>query len=98
MSKRMTTNVSPDDQLPSALNEVAPAIRDVTNRLTHDLSDTPDDLRDTIAFAPLAAVKLVQEGVNFLSARPGRTLMVVTTLAAIVMGIAVARRKPQTAR
>ena len=71
----------------------APAIRDVAYRLTHDLSDTPDDLRDAVAFAPLATVKLAQQGASFLAARPRRTLLALAGFAAIVMGFAVTRRK-----
>ena len=31
--------------------DLAAAVHDVTHRLTHDLSDTPEDIRDAVAFA-----------------------------------------------
>ncbi len=98
MSKGMTTDVSSGDELPSELDEVAPAIRDVTYRLAHDLTDTPEDLRDAVAFAPLAAIKLAQHGADFLTKRPRRTLLSLAGLAVIVVGIALSwRNRPRPA-
>jgi hypothetical protein len=42
------------------MDDVGPAVRDLAHHLTHDISDTPKDLRDAVAFAPLAAVKVLK--------------------------------------
>ena len=65
--KPMTRKPAPDG-LPPIPDEVGPAVQDVTFQLSHDLSDTPQDLRDAVAFAPLAAViGFVGLGVMYLS-------------------------------
>lgn len=68
-------------------DELRPAVADVAWRLTHDLSDTPDDLRDALAFAPLAAVKAVAKVAGFMAARPRRTA------AAVAGAFAMLRRR-----
>ncbi len=45
-------------------DELTPAIRDVAFRLTHDLSGTREDVRDALAFTPLALVKLLDRFVT----------------------------------
>lgn len=90
--KPMTRKPAPDG-LPPIPDEVGPAVQDVTFQLSHDLSDTPQDLRDAVAFAPLAAVKLAQRFARHLAARPRRSLGVVAGLAAgVALGMALARR------
>jgi len=79
--------------LPPDLDEVTPALRDVTHRLLHDLSDTPEDLRDAAALAPLALIKLAQQSARALAARPKRTLLVLASLSAVLAGFAMSRRK-----
>ncbi len=76
---------------PAADDEIGPAVRDVAFQLTHDLSDTREDLRDAIAFAPLAAVKLAHRCASYLAARPKRSLSVLA--AVLLTGFALARRK-----
>lgn len=80
--------------LPVVGDELGPAVLDVTFQLAHDLSDTPAGLRDALAFAPLAGVKMAQRCAGYLAARPGRSLGVLAGLAAVVVtGFALARRK-----
>lgn len=74
-------------------DEVGQAIRDVTYRLTHDLSNTPEDLRDALAFGPLAAIKLAERCASVLAARPKRTLAAVIALGVVLTGIALTWRK-----
>lgn len=95
MSKRKPITKTPAPEgLAPAHDEVGPAVRDVAYQLTHDLSDTRSDLRDAVAFAPLAAVKLVQRCARYLAARPRRSLSVLAGLAAVVVaGAALTRRK-----
>lgn len=77
--------------LPTVGDEIGPAIQDVGFQLTHDLSDTSDDLRDALAFAPLAAVKLAQRCAGYLAARPRRSLGVLA--AVLVTAFALTQRK-----
>lgn len=94
MTERKPKTQNPADGLSAAPDEVGPAARDVAFQLTHDLSDTSKDLRDALAFAPLAAVKLAQQGAGYLAARPRRSLAVLAGLAALlVAGATLARRK-----
>lgn len=76
------------------LEELGPAVRDVAHRLIHDLSDTPEDIRDAVAFAPLAAVKVLQACANAISRHPRRTMLALAGLAAAAIGaLALARGK-----
>ncbi len=94
MSKRLEeTDVSPTGEPPSEPDEIGPAIRDMTYRLTHDLTDTPEDLRDAAGLAPLAAIKLAQQAADFLAKRPKRTFFALVGLAVIAVRVAVALRK-----
>jgi len=74
-------------------DEVTPAIRDVAYRLTHDLKDTREDLRDAVAFAPLAAIKLAQRGTDLLTRRPRQTLLSLAGLAAVTVSFVLTWRK-----
>ena len=56
------------------IDELTPAIRDVAFRLSHDLSDTREDIRDALAFAPVALVKLLDRFVAYAAARPKRAI------------------------
>ena len=58
------------------VDDLTPAIRDVAVRLTHDLSDTREDVRDALAFAPVALVKLLDRFVAYAAARPKRAIAV----------------------
>lgn len=64
--------------------ELEPAIRDVAYRLTHDLRDTGEDVRDAAAFAPLALMKVLNGLATRVSAHPRKLALglglVVTTL------------------
>ena len=55
-------------------DELTPAIGDVAFRLTHDLSDTREDVRDALAFAPVALVKLLDRFIAYAAARPKRAI------------------------
>jgi hypothetical protein len=56
--------------------EVATAIGDVAYRLTHDPSNTPEDIRDALALAPIATVKIMQRGLAHLAMWPRRAMIV----------------------
>lgn len=53
-------------------DQLGQALRDVTFQLTHEPSDICRDLRDAVAFAPIAAVKGIGRLVDGLVARPRR--------------------------
>lgn len=94
MSRRKTVpKGSPPDKPPPERDEIGPAVRDVTYRLTHDLADTPEDLRDAAAFAPLAAVKFIERCATALAARPKRTIAAVAGLAIVAAGVAIFWRR-----
>lgn len=96
MSKRKTLSQgSPSADLPSEFDEIAPAIRDVTYRLMHDLSDTPGDIRDAAALAPLALIKLAQQSGRFLGKRPKRTLLGLAFIPVVLAVIAKRRLSPR---
>lgn len=82
----------PDAPLPEP-DEVGAAVRDVTYRLTHDLADTREDLRDAAAFAPLAAVKIIERCATALAARPKRTITAIAGIAIVAAGVAAFWRK-----
>lgn len=85
MSRRPTLPKAPrSDDLPPEGDEVAPAVGDVTYRLLHHLSDTPQDIRDAAALAPLALIKLAQQWARVLAARPTQAVLILAGLAAIV--------------
>ncbi|WP_133255219.1 hypothetical protein [Phenylobacterium kunshanense] len=65
-------------------DEVGPAVRDVAHNLTHDLSDTPDDLRDAAAAAPLIAVKLAQRFAAAVAHRPERAVAILAGVVALI--------------
>lgn len=91
--KPMTQKPAPDGLLP-ARDEVGPATQDLAFQLSHDLSDTAQNLRDAVAFAPLAAAKLAQRFGRDISTSPRRSLAVVAAVAAVVaIGVALARRR-----
>lgn len=97
MSKRKPKTKTPAPQgLAPAHDEVGSAVRDVAFQLTHDLSDTRSDLRDAVAFAPLAAVKLAQRCTRYLAARPRRSLSVLAGLAAVIMAAAALIRRRES--
>lgn len=74
-------------------DEVGAAVRDTAFRLTHDLSDTPADLRDAAALAPLAAIKLARRCADAIAARPKRAvLLIAAAVAAVLTGVAALRR------
>lgn len=94
MSKcKMDSHGVPSDQALRERDEIGAAIRDVTYRLTHDLADTREDLRDAAAFAPLAAVKVVERCAAALAARPKRTIAAIAGLAILAAGVAAIWRK-----
>lgn len=65
-------------------HELTAAVEDIAYRLTHDLSDTSEDIRDAMAFAPLAVVKFL----HTLEAEVRRRPKTATALAtALVAGI-----------
>lgn len=74
-------------------NEIGAAMGDGTYRLTHDLADTREDLRDAAAFAPLAAVKVIERCATALTARPKRTIGVIAGLAIVAASVAAMCRK-----
>ena len=75
--------------------EVATAICDVAYRLTHDPSNTPEDIRDALAFAPIATVKIVQKGLALLKRWPRRAMVVSVGLlaSACIAGILLGHRR-----
>ena len=70
---------------PPEPDELGAAVRDVSYQLTHDLSDTPADLRDAAAFAPLALIKLAQRFARGLSSPGGRTAILAGGAAALLL-------------
>ena len=83
------TNPQHDNSDPEA-RELTAAVEDIAYRLTHDLSDTPDDVRDAVAFAPLAVVKFLHNLAAEVSRRPKATIALVTAAAAGIGLLAVA--------
>ncbi len=77
----------------SDADEVGPAVRDMSYRLTHNLSDTPEDLRDAAALAPLVAVKLALKIAHAVTVRPRQTALAIVGLAVMLAGVAASRRK-----
>lgn len=69
--------------------ELRTAVGDVAYRITHDLSDTADDLRDAAAFAPVALIK----GLTVLAsaARPHPRKLVIAALSFVALAIALRR-------
>lgn len=76
MSKSKHDNSDPEAR------ELTAAVEDVAYRLTHDLSDTPDDVRDAVAFAPLAVVKFLHHVAAEVRRRPKTAIALVTAAAA----------------
>lgn len=72
------------------VDELTPAIRDVAVRLTHDLSDTREDVRDALAFAPVALVKLLDRFIAYAAARPKRAIAMFAGL--LLVGVVVTQR------
>lgn len=70
------------------------ALKDVAFQLTHKPSDTCRDLRDAVAFAPIAAVKGIGRLVDGLVARPRRIWIAagVGVLLLVAGAVAVARK------
>lgn len=95
-SQPLPTGKSSTDNATVEPNEVTPAIGDVAYRLTHDLSDTQEDIRDALAFAPLALVKSLESGLVYLATRPRRTAAIIGGLliSAGLVGVLLRRRKP----
>lgn len=95
----MTKSISappPPDSIPdgpSGIDEIAPAIRDVAYKLTHDLSDTPEDICDAIAFAPLALAKTLDGFASYILARPRRVAGLVAGLLLSLAAVALLRRR-----
>ena len=79
--------------------DLAAAVHDVTHRLTHDLSDTPEDIRDAVAFAPLALVKGLEIAGSWVHRRPKAMLAIgVAVVAGIALGVGgVLRRRSSDA-
>lgn len=67
--------------LPPEPDELEPAVRDVAYRLTHDLHDTGEDIRDAAAFAPVAVVKALNDLVTRAAAHPRKLALAVLLLA-----------------
>lgn len=82
-----------EEYRPRELEELAPAVRDVAHRLAHDLSDTPEDVRDALAFAPVAAAKVFQACANAISRHPRHTMLALAGLVAAIGTLALARSK-----
>lgn len=78
-----TSADSPAD-LPPEPSELEIAARDVAYRLTHDLHDTGEDLRDAAAFAPLAVVKFLNSLATRVSAHPKKLAVGLVLLAASI--------------
>jgi len=76
------------------VHELTPAFRDVAFRLTHELSDTPEDIRDALAFAPLALVKLLDRFVAYATARPKRAIAIFAGLLLVGAVVVTQRRRP----
>lgn len=55
-------------------SELRPAVGDVIYELAHDPCDTAADLRDALAFAPLAIVKGLGAAGDYFAARPRRVV------------------------
>lgn len=75
--------------------EVTTAIGDVVYRLMHDPSNTLEDIRDALAFAPIATVKIMQRGLPHLTTWPRRAMVVSVGLlvSACLAGILLRRRR-----
>ena len=67
-------------------DEIGPTVQDVARNLAHDLSDTPDDLRDAAAAAPLIIVKLAQRFAGAVTARPGAVAILAGLVAVLWIG------------
>lgn len=67
--------------LPREGPELELALRDVAYRLTHDLHDTGEDIRDAVAFAPLWVVKALNDLVTRASSHPRKLALAVLLLA-----------------
>ncbi len=92
-NRKMDSHGVPRDQPLRERDEIGAAMRDVTYRLTHDLADTREDLRDAAAFAPLAAVKVIERCATALTARPKRTIAVIAGFAIVAASMAAICRK-----
>ena len=88
MSKRRQAENPHLTEPPVEPNDVGAAVREVSYQLTHDLSDTSENLRDAAAFAPLAAIKLAQRAASAASRPRNRTALVVFGAAALLAGMA----------
>ena len=88
--------MEPDPEKHEDLDELTPAIRDVAYRLTHDLSDTREDIGDALAFAPVALVKLLDRFVAYAAARPKRAIAMFAGLLLAGAVVVTQRRRRQT--
>lgn len=70
--------------LPPEPDELEPAVRDIAYRLTHDASDTGQDLRDAVDFAPLAVAKGLNALITRASAYRGKFAVGLAVVAAVV--------------
>lgn len=77
--------------LPSGPSEIEPAVQDITYQLTHDISDTGENLRDAAAFAPVAVAKGLNDLVTRASAHPRKLGLALAAVAAV--GLFLRRRK-----
>lgn len=79
---------------PQRPDDLRPALRDVGYQLTHNLKDTPQDLRDAAAFAPLAIIKTINAWVSRGSAHPKRSGVALALLGlAVALGLAARSRR-----
>jgi hypothetical protein len=83
---------------PPETDELETAVRDVAYRLTHDMSDTADDLRDAAAFAPLAVVKAMNNLATRAAAHPRKLALTALLLAGAAGLIAWRRSKRERPR
>lgn len=90
---------SPSDaaaaDLPPGPDELETAVRDVAYRLTHDLHDTGEDLRDAAAFAPLALAKGLNDLVTRAAAHPRKLALAVIAVATAVGLLGRRKRSPR---
>lgn len=94
MSRRRDAEEPNQAKTPPEPDEVGVAVRSVLYELTHDLSDTAENLRDAVAFAPLALIKLAQRSVSALSLpRHRAALLAGGAVALLLAGLAWRRRK-----
>lgn len=70
-----------DNSEPEA-HELTAAVEDIVFRLAHDLSDTPEDIRDAVAFAPLGLVKFLHHVATQARRRPRVAIALVTATVA----------------